>query len=154
LTDLPKERIWGELEKLLLKAKRLQSVCAGFIIKCCRTVVSRDEALVGVPQEAEWHPEGDVDVHTLLVVDRARELIDDLPYAKKVTVMLGALCHDLGSLQQRNFSTGAGARTRTTKQVSSRRFLFRQIGNFTINGLTCASKLFSLSLSFEAGRIL
>ncbi len=37
-----------------------------------------------------------VDVHTLMVTDEARKLIDDLPYAKKVTVMLGALCHDFG----------------------------------------------------------
>ncbi|HEY0385661.1 MAG TPA: HD domain-containing protein, partial [Pyrinomonadaceae bacterium] len=48
------------------------------------------------PQEYDWHPEGDVDIHTLLVVDRARELIDDLPYPKQVTVMLAALCHDFG----------------------------------------------------------
>jgi tRNA nucleotidyltransferase (CCA-adding enzyme) len=33
---------------------------------------------------------------SLLVVDEARKLIDDLPYAKKITVMLGALCHDFG----------------------------------------------------------
>lgn len=39
---------------------------------------------------------GDVWYHTLLVVDEARKLIDDLPYAKKVTVMLGAVCHDFG----------------------------------------------------------
>lgn len=39
---------------------------------------------------------GDVFYHTTLVIDRARELIDDLPYAKQVTVMLAALCHDLG----------------------------------------------------------
>jgi tRNA nucleotidyltransferase (CCA-adding enzyme) len=35
-------------------------------------------------------------VHTLLVVDRARELIEDLPYPQQVTVMLAALCHDFG----------------------------------------------------------
>src|SRR5215218_7008112 len=54
------------------------------------------DALVGCPQEPEWHPEGDVWVHTLLVLDQARARIDDLPYPQQVTVMLGALCHDLG----------------------------------------------------------
>ena len=63
-------------------------------------------ALVGCPQEEEWHPEGDVDVHTMLVCDRARELIDDLPYPKKVTVMLGALCHDLGKPPTTKFEDG------------------------------------------------
>jgi tRNA nucleotidyltransferase (CCA-adding enzyme) len=53
-------------------------------------------ALIDVPQEPEWHPEGDVWIHTLLTVDRARELIADLDYPRQVTVMLAALCHDLG----------------------------------------------------------
>lgn len=97
LTDLPRERIWGEMEKLLLRARHpsigfrwLQSFGA------FDQLFPELKALVGVPQEKAWHPEGGVDVHTWLVVDRARELIDDLPYAKQVTVMLAALCHDFG----------------------------------------------------------
>src|SRR5436305_4049804 len=61
---------------------------------------------IGVPQEKDWHPEGTVDVHTWLVVDRARELIDDLPYAKRVTVMLAALCHDFGKPATTEFTEG------------------------------------------------
>ncbi|MDQ3817184.1 MAG: HD domain-containing protein [Acidobacteriota bacterium] len=64
------------------------------------------KALVGVEQQKEWHPEGTVDVHTWLVVDRARELIDDLPYAKQVTVMLAALCHDFGKPATTKFEEG------------------------------------------------
>jgi tRNA nucleotidyltransferase (CCA-adding enzyme) len=63
-------------------------------------------ALVGVPQEYDWHPEGNVDIHTWLVVDRARELIDDLPYAKQVAVMLAALCHDFGKPATTEFVEG------------------------------------------------
>jgi len=51
---------------------------------------------VGCEQEPEWHPEGDVWTHTLMVVDKARELNGDLDRPRLVTVMLGALCHDLG----------------------------------------------------------
>lgn len=107
LTDLPKERIWGELEKLLLKAQK-PSVGLGWLYELgiARQLFPELEALVGVPQEKEWHPEGDVDVHTLLVVDRARELIEDLPYAKKVAVMLGALCHDFGKPPTTKFFEG------------------------------------------------
>ena len=36
------------------------------------------QALVGCPQEPEWHPEGDVWVHTLMVIDRRAQRIDDL----------------------------------------------------------------------------
>lgn len=97
LTDLASERIWGELEKLLLRAQR-PSIGLKLLYEMGSVAQLFPElhALVGVPQEEDWHPEGDVDVHTLLVVDRARELIDDLAYPKQVAVMLGALCHDLG----------------------------------------------------------
>lgn len=107
LTDLPKERIWGELEKLLLKSQNPSNGLRWlYELNVVEQLFPEMKALVGVPQEAEWHPEGDVDVHTLLVVDRARELIDDLPYAKKVTVMLGALCHDFGKPSTTKFFDG------------------------------------------------
>jgi tRNA nucleotidyltransferase (CCA-adding enzyme) len=73
LDDLPAERVWGEIEKLLLLAPRPSD---GFRLARDLGVVSRLfpelEALDGCPQEPEWHPEGDVWVHTLMVVDRAR----------------------------------------------------------------------------------
>ncbi len=52
--------------------------------------------MVGCPQEPEWHPEGDVWVHTLQVIDQARLRVDDLPRPQQIAVMLGAVCHDLG----------------------------------------------------------
>lgn len=97
LSDLPPERIWGELEKLLLRAQRPSIGLRWFeALDVTRKLFPELAQLKGVPQDPQWHPEGDVAVHTQLVVDRARELIDDLPYAKQVTVMLGALCHDFG----------------------------------------------------------
>jgi tRNA nucleotidyltransferase (CCA-adding enzyme) len=97
LDDLPAERIWGELEKLLLRAGRPS---IGFALALELGVVERLfpelDTLVGCPQEPEWHPEGDVWVHTLLVIDEAHKGIDDLPYPQQVAVMLGAVCHDLG----------------------------------------------------------
>ena len=97
LDDLPAERIWGEIEKLLLLSPRPS---AGLQLALELGVLNRlfpdVQALVGCEQEPEWHPEGDVWVHTLMVVDQARARIDDLPHAQQVTVMLGALCHDLG----------------------------------------------------------
>lgn len=107
LTDLPRERIWGEMEKLLLRARHPS---IGF--KWLQRFGTFDQlfpelkALVGVQQEKEWHPEGTVDIHTWLVVDRARELIDDLPYPKQVTVMLAALCHDFGKPATTKFEEG------------------------------------------------
>jgi tRNA nucleotidyltransferase (CCA-adding enzyme) len=62
--------------------------------------------LIGTPQEPEWHPEGDVWVHTLLVIDQARTRVDDLPRAERLTVMLGAVCHDLGKPATTAFMDG------------------------------------------------
>jgi tRNA nucleotidyltransferase (CCA-adding enzyme) len=63
-------------------------------------------ALIGVPQDPEWHPEGDVFVHTLLTIDRARELIDELSYPRQVAVMLAAVSHDFGKRSTTEFLEG------------------------------------------------
>lgn len=107
LTDLPRERIWGEMEKLLLRARQ-PSIGLKWLydLRVVEQLFPEMQALVGVPQEYDWHPEGDCDVHTLLVVDRARELINDLPHPKQVTVMLAALCHDFGKPATTEFREG------------------------------------------------
>jgi tRNA nucleotidyltransferase (CCA-adding enzyme) len=107
LTDLPKERIWGELEKILLQAEKPSiGLKRLYDLNAVEQLFPELKSLVGVPQQPEWHPEGDVDVHTLMVTDEARKLIDDLPYAKKVAVMLGALCHDFGKPPTTKFFDG------------------------------------------------
>jgi tRNA nucleotidyltransferase (CCA-adding enzyme) len=97
LDDLPAERIWGEVEKLLLAAGRPS---IGFALALDLGVVDRLwpelKALVGCPQEPEWHPEGDVWVHTLMVIDEARRRLEGLSRGPALAMMLGAVCHDLG----------------------------------------------------------
>jgi tRNA nucleotidyltransferase (CCA-adding enzyme) len=97
LDDLPAERIWGEIEKLLLQAARPS---LGFDLALDLGVIDRVlpemRLLVGCIQEPEWHPEGDVWTHTLMVIDRARQMNGDLDRPRLITVMLGAVCHDLG----------------------------------------------------------
>ena len=107
LTDLPAERVWGELEKILLAARE-PSVGLRWLDTLGATCQLSPEidALKDVPQEKDWHPEGDVFTHTLLVCDRARELIDDLDYARQLTVMLAALCHDFGKPSTTEFVEG------------------------------------------------
>ena len=107
LSDLPAERIWGEMEKLLLQAPR-PSVGLEWLRKlgAVEKLFPEIQSLIGVPQDPEWHPEGDVFVHTQLVIDRARELIDELSYPRQVTVMLAALAHDFGKPATTEFLDG------------------------------------------------
>ena len=97
LDDLPAERVWGELEKLLLHATRPS---IGFKVARSVSIIERLfpelQALIGCEQEPAWHPEGDVWIHTLMVIDQARGRIDEVAYPQRVTIMLGAVCHDFG----------------------------------------------------------
>ena len=94
LSELPGERILEEIRKLLLQGAR-PSVGLE-ILRQTRQIrfFPELEALIDVPQDPKWHPEGSVWVHTLMVVDAAALLrqATDQPEA----LMFGALCHDLG----------------------------------------------------------
>jgi len=107
LSDLPPERIWKEMEKLLV-LPRSPAIGLQWLreLGAIKKLFPELNALIDVPQDPEWHPEGDVFVHTRLVADRARELIDELPYAKKVTVMLAATAHDFGKPATTEFIEG------------------------------------------------
>jgi tRNA nucleotidyltransferase (CCA-adding enzyme) len=97
LDDLPSERVWGEIEKLLLQAERPSvGLALALDLGVVDQVLPEMKPLVGCEQEPEWHPEGDVWTHTLMVVDKARELNADLARPQLIAVMLGAICHDLG----------------------------------------------------------
>jgi tRNA nucleotidyltransferase (CCA-adding enzyme) len=97
LDDLPAERIWGEIEKLLLHAQRPS---IGFALArelgVIHQILPEMEPLYDCPQDAEWHPEGDVWIHTLMVIDKARELNGDCDRPRLIAIMLGAVTHDLG----------------------------------------------------------
>ena len=107
LDDLPAERIWGEVEKLLLRADRPS---VGLALAMELGVVDQLwpelKALAGCEQEFEWHPEGDVWVHTLMVADEARKRIDGLDHPRAVVMMLSALCHDMGKPLTTRFEDG------------------------------------------------
>ena len=96
LDDLPSERIWGEFEKLLLARRPSIGFALAVDLGVVEKLFPELHALLNCPQEPEWHPEGDVWVHTLQVIDQARTRIDDLGRPQQITVMLGAVCHDLG----------------------------------------------------------
>ena len=94
LSELSPERIRDELGKLLdgrEPSRGFRFLAVTGLLRFLPEV----NALRGVPQDPEWHPEGDVFEHTLLVLDRAVDLAPDDPGARRV-LMFAALCHDFG----------------------------------------------------------
>lgn len=95
ISDLPPERIFEEWRKLILKSKK-PSAGLNFL-KDTGWLRFFPElfALDGCLQEPEWHPEGDVWVHTLHCMDAfARERIGE--DWEDLVVGFAVLCHDLG----------------------------------------------------------
>ena len=92
---LPGERVLGELEKALMKAER-PSVFFEELRKMDQLAVwfPETEALIGVPQNAAYHPEGDVWAHTMQVLDEAAQFRDEA--TEPLWFMMAALCHDFG----------------------------------------------------------
>lgn len=93
--SLPRERIWEEWKKLILLGRKIS---AGLeLLRACGWIryTPELEALVGCEQEPEWHPEGDVWVHTGHAMDAfARDRVGD--EWEDLVVGLAVLCHDFG----------------------------------------------------------
>jgi tRNA nucleotidyltransferase (CCA-adding enzyme) len=95
LADLSGERIWEEFAKLFLKSRR-PSLGLEFLEQTgLLRFFPELQATAGVPQDPEWHPEGDVWVHTRMVVDEAAKLRAG-DAQEDLVLLYGALCHDLG----------------------------------------------------------
>jgi len=110
--ELPRERIWNEWFKWATKAN-YPSQGLKFLVDCGWIGhYPQIEALIGCNQNPEWHPEGDVFVHTCYVVDAAAEIASreglwgSSLEAKKAEnkrlgldraqLLLASLCHDFG----------------------------------------------------------
>lgn len=90
LPTLSPERIFVELQKALRSERPSAFFMALDQLGALEIVFPEIANLKGRIQPEKYHPEGDAYIHTLLVIDRARELgADDV-------TMFAALVHDLG----------------------------------------------------------
>lgn len=95
---LATERVWTEFWKM---ATRGRTPSRGMqVLLDTRWVELWPEVLglVGIPQDSEWHPEGDVWRHTCMAMDAAAEIADreGLGPTERAVLVFGALCHDMG----------------------------------------------------------
>ena len=96
LSELPKERIFEEYKKLLLKASRPS---IGFeLLDKMNALFPELKALQRVAQDKTKHPEGDVWTHTMMSLDAMAELKTG-NNKKDIILMLAILCHDLGKVK-------------------------------------------------------
>lgn len=84
------ERVWQELSRGLMEQQ--PSRMFGVLRACgaLERLLPEVEALFGVPQRADYHPEIDTGVHVMMVIDMAAQLGLALP------ARFAALTHDLG----------------------------------------------------------
>ncbi len=96
--DLAIERVWWEWRKW---AERSVAPSRGLeLLRATGWLAPYPElaALVGCPQEPDWHPEGDAWTHTLLACDAMAALLsrEGTGGEDRVVLQLAALVHDLG----------------------------------------------------------
>ena len=112
---LQPERVWQETEAALAGAD--PHVYFDVLRKCgaLAIVFPEIDALFGVPQPAEWHPEIDSGLHTMMVLEQAAKLSDE------VDVRFAALVHDLGkaTTRQSELPRHHGHEARSVKLVHS-----------------------------------
>jgi tRNA nucleotidyltransferase (CCA-adding enzyme) len=84
------DRVWKETEAALRGPNPSLYFEALRACGALRVILPEVNALFGVPQPAKWHPEIDTGIHTMMVLEQAAELSDDLE------VRFAALVHDLG----------------------------------------------------------
>jgi poly(A) polymerase len=84
-----RERVRDELTRMLTEGHGRRAFLLLDESGLLRHVLPEISAMKGVEQPPEFHPEGDVFVHTLL-------LLDNLPHPCPATLAWGALLHDVG----------------------------------------------------------
>ena len=84
-----RERVRDELTRMLTEGHARRALLLLDESGLLEQVLPEISAMKGVEQSPEFHPEGDVFVHTLL-------LLDNLPNPCSLTLAWGALLHDVG----------------------------------------------------------
>lgn len=90
LAHLVPERVWKETEKALLEKHPQLFFEALKDLNVLHILFPEIAQMIGIPQSKEHHPEGDVFVHTMLVLKRSADLSFDLP------TRFASLTHDFG----------------------------------------------------------
>ena len=123
------ERVWQELAKGLMEKNPRRMIEVLRECGALKVLLPELDALFGVPQRADYHPEIDSGIHTLMVVQRAAEmnlslaeryaaLLHDLGKAKTPADILPKhYGHDVNGVETRPRSQSTPARTQTLRRA-------------------------------------
>ncbi len=99
LKYLANERVYEEFKKLFLKSEKPS---IGFELMKDLGILKyfpELEALIDCEQDEEYHPEGDVWIHTLMTIDELSCIVSEQKIEDEYRILYlfyGILCHDLG----------------------------------------------------------
>lgn len=93
ITQVSKERIRDEIIKIIIQNHPGNGLMLLRKSGLLRYILPEVEKMAGVPQPPEFHPEGDVFVHTCMILDKLYEIAGGKNSAE---LAIGALLHDVG----------------------------------------------------------
>ena len=165
--DLTRERVYEETCKALLQAKQPSVFFAVLeAVGHLEEFFPEVAATRGVPQNPQYHPEGDVYRHTMLVLDQAALLRHRA--VEPLFFMFAALCHDLGKIDSTRIEedgritshmhpvSGRPIAARQLRRLSDNARLLRYVDDMVLNHMRpnamamCQSKKKKTRLLFDA----
>jgi tRNA nucleotidyltransferase (CCA-adding enzyme) len=128
LSDLPRERIWGEIEKLMTLAEHPSiGLSAALDLGVLNQLFPEIRSLEGQQLEGRGRPDEDAFDHTKRVLDEAVIFTNGLSKPARLAVMLATLCHELGD-----------------KTVEPTRSILNRLGVYGIGGYDVRSQVLAL----------
>jgi tRNA nucleotidyltransferase (CCA-adding enzyme) len=147
LSDLPHERIWGEIEKLLTLTDHPSiGLSVALELGVLDKLFSDIRALV--PSRSE-DDAVDAFQHTKLALDEAAKEARDLSRPQRIAIMLATLCHDLipalaGNKSDEPHTSNLIQRSGDHGQLEPVLSLLNTLGLYGINGYDVRSQVLSL----------
>ncbi len=157
LSDLPHERIRGEVEKMLLLAERPS---VGLQAASDLGILDKLFPEIRALTQSEGHTGGDAFTHTKKCLDEAARLTVGLPEEKRMAVMLAVLLHDLeGSTKGRrrvycDLFSSEGAVASADKQSNqplngAALAVLETLGIHTLSGYDVRSQVLALAREYR-----
>jgi len=140
LSDLPRERIWGEIEKLLTGAEQPSiGLDVALELGVFEKLFPEFLELVAIPSSETLSV--DRFTHTKQALDAAKTLVANLSRPRQIAVLLATLCHDLRRSPVATTEVAAESLERT---LDATRSILSKLGLFGIGGYDVRSQVLAL----------